>query len=154
MWTCVKCSETHDDSFSACWNCGTSKEGTEDANFRPVDGELASEQSYAPHCVCPVCKEPMEFGHVGMSGPEGACLDWTAGPQETDREPPVASELLEAGTFFNSEPKRRAHYCVTCGIVTVECSVFKCTDCGRMVPVVNKTCICGKPRAEKNSTDA
>ena len=23
MWTCMKCKETHDESFEACWNCGT-----------------------------------------------------------------------------------------------------------------------------------
>jgi hypothetical protein len=29
MWECGKCHETIGDSFDACWNCGTSREGKE-----------------------------------------------------------------------------------------------------------------------------
>lgn len=37
MWNCPKCSETNDDSTDVCWNCGTSSEGVEDAEFRRAD---------------------------------------------------------------------------------------------------------------------
>jgi len=37
MWTCVKCSEKHEDTFDDCWNCGTSRDGTENPAFRRAD---------------------------------------------------------------------------------------------------------------------
>jgi hypothetical protein len=37
MWRCRKCHEKVDDEFQACWNCGTSDDGTEDPNFRHAD---------------------------------------------------------------------------------------------------------------------
>jgi hypothetical protein len=30
VWTCRKCRETVEDTFDACWNCGTSRDGSED----------------------------------------------------------------------------------------------------------------------------
>ncbi len=36
MWKCIQCHETHEDSFDACWNCGTSKDGTTTSNFPAV----------------------------------------------------------------------------------------------------------------------
>jgi hypothetical protein len=36
MWTCSKCRESIEDSFEACWKCGTSKDGEADAAFEPV----------------------------------------------------------------------------------------------------------------------
>jgi cation transport ATPase len=55
MWRCPKCSEDHEDTFDACWNCGTEKDGqaTEEIKpeqethvpaplgFAPVDVQLA-----------------------------------------------------------------------------------------------------------------
>ena len=37
MWQCVKCREQLEDDFDACWNCGTSRDGTEDPDFRKAD---------------------------------------------------------------------------------------------------------------------
>jgi hypothetical protein len=37
MWECPKCHERHEDSFEVCWNCGTSKTGVEDPDFRAAD---------------------------------------------------------------------------------------------------------------------
>lgn len=37
MWQCLKCRERVDDSFDLCWNCGTSRDGTEDPSFRRAD---------------------------------------------------------------------------------------------------------------------
>lgn len=34
MWECKKCCEPIEDSFDACWRCGTSSEGVEDASFQ------------------------------------------------------------------------------------------------------------------------
>jgi hypothetical protein len=37
MWQCVKCREKLENSFDVCWNCGTSKDGVEDPDFRKAD---------------------------------------------------------------------------------------------------------------------
>lgn len=40
MWQCSKCKEAQEESFDLCWNCGTSREGVEDATFsRAEDAE-------------------------------------------------------------------------------------------------------------------
>jgi hypothetical protein len=36
MWQCLKCGEEIEDSFEACWACGTSRDGVEDPLFEPV----------------------------------------------------------------------------------------------------------------------
>ena len=43
MWECNKCHERIEDSFDACWNCGTSRDGVEDPSFRKGEdpGEVA-----------------------------------------------------------------------------------------------------------------
>jgi len=37
MWQCVKCREELEDAFEVCWNCGTSRDGTEDPSFTKAD---------------------------------------------------------------------------------------------------------------------
>jgi hypothetical protein len=37
MWQCGKCRERVEDNFEVCWNCGTSRDGTEDPNFRKAE---------------------------------------------------------------------------------------------------------------------
>jgi hypothetical protein len=39
MWTCSHCSEELEDSFDACWNCGTTADGTKAVHFPPVEKE-------------------------------------------------------------------------------------------------------------------
>jgi hypothetical protein len=34
VWECKKCCEPIEDSFDACWRCGTSSDGVEDASFQ------------------------------------------------------------------------------------------------------------------------
>ena len=154
MWTCQKCNETHEDSFEACWKCGTSKDGVEDPSFPRVDSNQASEQSSAPVCLCPACNEPMVVGYVSLWGKEDAQLDWTSGPEDADSDPETVIRLLDAGTLLNTEPKRRAHRCMTCGVVTIECEVVKCGYCGRVFPATNKTCICGWSRGDGEWADS
>ena len=36
MWSCVKCEEKSQDGVLTCWNCGTTRDGTEDPSFRTV----------------------------------------------------------------------------------------------------------------------
>lgn len=33
MWRCSNCSESVEDAFDACWNCGAARDGTVDADF-------------------------------------------------------------------------------------------------------------------------
>jgi uncharacterized protein YbjQ (UPF0145 family) len=33
MWECPKCHESIEGTFDTCWNCGTSRDGTEDPHF-------------------------------------------------------------------------------------------------------------------------
>ena len=47
MWQCVKCREKLEDSFDVCWNCGTSKDGVEDPDFRKAD-EVPPEEGSEP----------------------------------------------------------------------------------------------------------
>jgi hypothetical protein len=45
MWKCSKCHEAIDDSFGACWKCGTSVDGVEDPDFRSLsEGEEVTEE--------------------------------------------------------------------------------------------------------------
>lgn len=37
MWTCSSCGSTVDAVFEACWNCGTSRDGTPDPTFVRAD---------------------------------------------------------------------------------------------------------------------
>jgi hypothetical protein len=50
MWECAKCREKLEDGFDVCWNCGTSKEGLEDPDFRKAD-EVTSEEMGAALAV-------------------------------------------------------------------------------------------------------
>jgi hypothetical protein len=43
MWRCTKCREQVDEGFEVCWNCGTSKEGIEDPEFRRAEQIRAEE---------------------------------------------------------------------------------------------------------------
>ena len=37
MWNCSKCTESNEDNFDACWNCGHSKSGEADQDFQHAD---------------------------------------------------------------------------------------------------------------------
>jgi len=75
MWQCVKCRETLEDSFDLCWNCGTSRDGTEDPSFGKAD-EVALEPDIAstanesetkgrkvgkPPLACPRCDRKLDY---------------------------------------------------------------------------------------------
>jgi hypothetical protein len=47
MWMCSKCREEVDDDFEVCWNCGTTREGEEDATFRPDVEGVMDDKTYA-----------------------------------------------------------------------------------------------------------
>jgi hypothetical protein len=75
MWQCTKCGENLEDSFDLCWNCGTSRDGTEDPNFRKADDvvpetelkltakevEVIGERGERSPMLCPRCDQPLGF---------------------------------------------------------------------------------------------
>jgi len=65
MWTCGRCGESVEDSFSACWKCGTSSEGVPNPGFRPVDQPtgIAREplSKDADPLACPRCSCALEY---------------------------------------------------------------------------------------------
>jgi uncharacterized protein YbaR (Trm112 family) len=72
MWQCVKCREKLEDGFDVCWNCGTSKDGVEDPDFRKVD-DVSPEQFSEPVAeavedghepdpiMCPQCRRKLDY---------------------------------------------------------------------------------------------
>ena len=148
MWSCQECSEMHEDSFDVCWNCGTSREGVRDPTFPCVDDKQGgqepkaspSQESKRSAVACPVCNKPMVAGHVSLWGKEDARLDWVPGSQESDDDPSATVRLLSPGIFFGAD--RIAHRCVSCGVVTIECEVFRCGICGRIASAATKACTC------------
>jgi hypothetical protein len=55
VWECTKCRERIEDSFDACWKCGTSMEGIEDPSFRAADDDVLShgDATASPASVVP-----------------------------------------------------------------------------------------------------
>ncbi len=51
MWTCPKCGSKVDAGFDVCWNCGTSRDGTEDPTFLPADDSGPIPDAPAPQQV-------------------------------------------------------------------------------------------------------
>ena len=58
MWHCSKCGEDIDDNFDVCWNCGTSRDGTQDPAFRR-DGEAPSSGDVTLTCLR--CRHALQF---------------------------------------------------------------------------------------------
>ena len=48
MWECKKCRERINSAFEVCWNCGTSRDGTEDPSFRSEGDEPPPESPPPP----------------------------------------------------------------------------------------------------------
>lgn len=48
MWTCKNCRETVEPQFSACWNCGATRDGQFDLHFRPEPAIQLHESSRQP----------------------------------------------------------------------------------------------------------
>jgi hypothetical protein len=75
MWTCTKCAESCEDSFDACWKCGTSREGT------APSATVAEESGRKVDCLRCKCrllfvgtKEFHEGSNLGIFGPLGELL--------------------------------------------------------------------------------
>jgi len=46
MWKCPKCSESVEDSFDSCWNCGTGKDGSPPpANFGAIQEDEGAQRA-------------------------------------------------------------------------------------------------------------
>ncbi len=68
MWTCAKCNEQIEDTFDACWNCGTNAEGAQNPNFQTAEEvDCKSSASAAISKVCPSCGS----GNYSTTRPKG-----------------------------------------------------------------------------------
>ncbi len=63
MWQCGKCHETIGDSFDACWNCGTSKEGQENPDFKRQKQTVEDAHKIPPGMIL-VTTPSLESHHV------------------------------------------------------------------------------------------
>jgi uncharacterized protein YbjQ (UPF0145 family) len=63
MWQCGKCQETIGDSFDACWNCGTSREGKETPDFKRQKQQV-EDTNEIPRGMILVTTPSLESHHV------------------------------------------------------------------------------------------
>jgi len=73
MWSCTKCREKLEDDFDVCWNCGTTKDGVEDPDFRKADDapteevepeldiSITAKKKRVSKLQCLRCKSTMHF---------------------------------------------------------------------------------------------
>lgn len=66
MWTCPKCGAKVDPGFDVCWQCGTSRDGTEDPNFVSADQAGPIDDPPAPDSP-EVLADPSQAGAVAAS---------------------------------------------------------------------------------------
>jgi hypothetical protein len=97
MWTCTECGEQHEDSFDACWKCGSARDQTaivEEASDSPAAG-----------AACMKCGGAMEAGMVveGRHNP----ITWFA----------ESVEMMRLFSLFNDKPHfyLTANRCGDCG---------------------------------------
>ena len=124
MWHCVKCREMLEDTFDVCWNCGTSKDGIEDRNFRKdadacaiAEMEAATEENAEMSTAgtvdskCAKCGGAMEEGFV-RDVLQGGCTPatWVEGQPEWS---------FWSGTKTSGKEQFRlqAFRCAKCGLV-------------------------------------
>jgi len=100
MWICSKCRETQEDTFEACWNCGTSKTGEVDPGFISEGASAPVSSHVEPTLDCLRCQTPLE--HVGTKRfHEGS--NWGA--------------LGELGELFVKKEQFDVYACPRCGHV-------------------------------------
>ncbi len=60
MWTCAKCGERIEDTFDACWKCGTSRVGVDDPGVAAA-AEPAAEPIERHPIRCPRCEQALTY---------------------------------------------------------------------------------------------
>ncbi len=106
MWTCRKCQSDVEDNFGMCWNCGTSKAGMRDPEFRSEAAEETDTPEAASALECLRCKTGLTYlgrrsfedGSGGSTGGDGLLL--------------LAGAL---GSFFRSQEYLDVYCCQKCG---------------------------------------
>lgn len=64
MWQCGRCQEQVEDNFEVCWNCGSSRDGSEDPDFQKADDVPAESQTDAADFSDPATDKPTEKNQV------------------------------------------------------------------------------------------
>lgn len=136
MWKCKKCGEEVEELFDVCWNCGTSADGVEDANFDKarrarqlmssspeleIAASLESEQRESMERAwkgekrhpCPDCGAPLSRIHLtgGSSNDAGS----------TDSALGYTAEQNDRGWFRGAIP------------ASGQINALACPDCGRVL---------------------
>jgi len=100
MWPCPACDETIEPSLDVCWNCGTSRDGVRDQNFKPADDLTPSDTANLPQIdsalldsgtsTSPPPLPRIKFGRRTLLGVVAvgvilfAIVAWDAQPQTSD----------------------------------------------------------------------
>jgi hypothetical protein len=98
MWECKKCHESVEDTFDACWNCGTSVDGVEDPSFQQAEGAevdptaAAADFQQAGEVVARI--PPAELPASGQYAPAPA----GAGPSREQPPPHSAPDHFYGGS--------------------------------------------------------
>jgi len=100
MWICSKCRETQEDTFDACWKCGTTKSGEVDPEFSRDGVPAPVSVPTSPTLDCLRCQTSLQ--HVGTKRfHEGA--NWGV--------------LGELGELFVKREQFDVYACPRCGHV-------------------------------------
>ena len=116
MWKCLGCGEQLEDQFDACWNCGTSKNGTRDQDSPPDKPIFADAKQLEPYATskvplptpCPKCDGKMQQGFIVDTGDGRSVSLWVEGPPE---------DSFWLGVKVPADK-------------TVPIGTFRCTSCG------------------------
>ncbi len=105
MWRCLECGEKLEPWFEVCWNCGTSREGDHDPDFKSADAftpaETARLSPYAPPApeaadsTAPAAP-PMKFGLRTLFVAVTACALFFAVAAWSER-PRTSDDFFELG---------------------------------------------------------
>src|SRR5262245_51819712 len=129
MWQCVKCRERVEDSFDVCWNCGTSRDGTEDPTFEQAKEGITERPA-------PVVSDRREGQTVASPGPTRSPFCPACGAQAVYCREGVSSGggeqmyLLRGLGGFLYFAKMDVHVCAACGHIRL----FASEDARRHLP--------------------
>ena len=113
MWRCPDCNETIEPSLDICWNCGTSRDGDRDPDFKCADELAPSDTANLPqvdsemfHCGTSPAPPPKIklglrrlFGIVAISVIIFAVVAWCSQPKTCDDFCRLGMAHLELGEY-------------------------------------------------------
>jgi hypothetical protein len=116
MWQCVKCGEKLEDSFDACWSCGTSRDGIQD------ESQAKAKHEREKSSFCPACG-----GKLPEEGARNFCPKCGSKLPDGDAPPGQGDGLSSAGSHSGGRVARAVGFGlggVAIGLVCVLIGVF------------------------------